>query len=305
MPLPDTILAQVVARVDLSARLLRAFPLAGGISAQVTALEVTLADGRMQAWVLRRHGTADLTANPAVAAMEYHLLKALHAEGLPVPLPRLLDTSGDLFDQPYVVMDYVEGASDFTPSDPAEYLRKCAATLAAIHRVLLTRPDLPPLPRSADRVAHLVSLPPAYPDDALGELGIRAALTGSGSPVVRNESVLLHGDYWPGNWLWRGGQLVAVIDWEDAAIGDPLADVANARLELLWALGDSAPDAFVEAYQAHMPAVDLAHLPYWDLVAALRPCGVFELWATDEATRARMRAQHAAFVARAIDRMRM
>jgi aminoglycoside phosphotransferase (APT) family kinase protein len=40
--------------------------------------------------------------------------------------------------------------------------------------------------------------------------------------------VLLHGDFWPGNALWRDGALVAILDWEDAAIGDPLADVANA-----------------------------------------------------------------------------
>ncbi len=33
--------------------------------------------------------------------------------------------------------------------------------------------------------------------------------------------------------LWKDGQLVAVIDWEDAPLGDPLADVANSRLESL------------------------------------------------------------------------
>jgi aminoglycoside phosphotransferase (APT) family kinase protein len=33
--------------------------------------------------------------------------------------------------------------------------------------------------------------------------------------------------------LWRDGRIVAVIDWEDAQVGDPLADLANTRLELL------------------------------------------------------------------------
>lgn len=40
--------------------------------------------------------------------------------------------------------------------------------------------------------------------------------------------------------MWRDGQLAAVIDWEDAQLGDPLADVANARLEILWAFGIEA-----------------------------------------------------------------
>jgi aminoglycoside phosphotransferase (APT) family kinase protein len=35
-----------------------------------------------------------------------------------------------------------------------------------------------------------------------------------------------------------------VLDWEDAAIGDPLADVANVRLELLWARGIEAMEPF-------------------------------------------------------------
>ena len=33
-------------------------------------------------------------------------------------------------------------------------------------------------------------------------------------PVQVNRPVLLHGDFWPGNILWRDGRLVAVIDWE-------------------------------------------------------------------------------------------
>lgn len=296
----DPVFTRVIARIDPTARLLRAFPLTGGISAQVTALEVALPDGQIQTWVHRRHGAADLIANPAVATMEYHLLKSLHTQGVPVPMPYLLDTSGDLFDQPYVVMEYIEGESDFNPSNAASYIDQCAAMLVAIHRVSLRNHELPPLPRIAERVAHLISQHSTHPDHTLGEKSIRAALATFGPLTPRNASVLLHGDYWPGNWLWRDGQLVAIIDWEDAAIGDPLADIANARLELFWALGESAPESFVAAYQAYIPTLDLTHLPYWDLVAALRPCGVFDSWSADKMVRERMRDQHAAFVAQAI-----
>ncbi len=44
--------------------------------------------------------------------------------------------------------------------------------------------------------------------------------------------MLLHGDLWPGNVLWQDGRLVAVVDWEDGAVGAPLIDVASARGDL-------------------------------------------------------------------------
>ncbi len=64
--------------------------------------------------------------------------------------------------------------------------------------------------------------------------------------------------------------LTNCIDGEDAAIGDPLADVANSRLEILWALGRDAMERFTQHYQSLAP-LDITDLPLWDLCAALRP----------------------------------
>ena len=115
--------------------------------------------------------------------------------------------------------------------------------------------------------------------------------------------MLLHGDFWPGNTLWKDGRLVAVIDWEDAAIGDPLADVANARLELLWALGIDAMKAFTRRYASIATAVDFTDLPYWDLWADLRLAGRTSEWGLDEITEKAMRAGHEAFVAHALEQL--
>jgi aminoglycoside phosphotransferase (APT) family kinase protein len=79
---------------------------------------------------------------------------------------------------------------------------------------------------------------------------------------------------WPGNMVWRDERLVAVLDWEDAALGDPLADGANARLELLWARGVEAKDEFTRRYRALVPEVDFTDLSHWDLWAELRLAGV-------------------------------
>ncbi|MGH2481418.1 MAG: phosphotransferase family protein, partial [Ktedonobacteraceae bacterium] len=118
----------------------------------------------------------------------------------------------------------------------------------------------------------------------------------------QNASVLLHGDFWPGNIVWNDGQLVAVIDWEDAASGDPLADVANGRLEILWAFGIDAMQSFTQQYQS-MTTLDFTDLPYWDLCAALRPASKISEWGVDDTTEKTMRERHKWFVARAFEKL--
>ena len=111
--------------------------------------------------------------------------------------------------------------------------------------------------------------------------------------------MLLHGDYWPGNVLWKDGALAAVIDWEDAARGDPLGDLANARLELLFFFGPDAPADFTRRYLAASP-IDTTDLPSWDLAVALRPIVPFTTMFPDEPTARTMRARHRWFVEQAL-----
>ena len=121
-----------------------------------------------------------------------------------------------------------------------------------------------------------------------------------GRDQQHNPDVLLHGDYWPGNTLWRDNQLVAVIDWEDARRGDPLADLASSRLEILWAFGIDAMQDFTRHYQA-LTTLDTTNLPYWELFAALRPAFKLSDWADDSVAEQRMRDRHSIFVAQAIE----
>ncbi|MBE0338234.1 hypothetical protein [Paenibacillus sp. 23TSA30-6] len=57
----------------------------------------------------------------------------------------------------------------------------------------------------------------------------------------------------------------------------PLADLANGRLEMLWAFGIDAMNDFTREYKTVMPAVDFTNLPYWDFYAALRPASLLRL----------------------------
>jgi aminoglycoside phosphotransferase (APT) family kinase protein len=297
----DQKFAQIVRRIDPHSRLLRAWALKGGISAQVTALEIARHDGQTQKLIVRQHGAVDLAHNPQIAADEFRLLHLLHAAGVPAPRPYHLDQSGEVFATPYIVLEYIEGQPEFAPANLPDLLLQLATQLARIHQIDGARPDASFLPQQAQRFAELLRTRPAAVEASSDEGRIRAALEAVWPLPPRNPSVLLHGDFWPGNVLWRDERLVGVIDWEDAALGDPLADLANSRLELLWAFGIEAMQQFTQQYQA-LAAIDYTNLPYWDLCAALR-LARFADWAADASAEQAMRAGHRQFIAQAFEQL--
>lgn len=298
----DTKFEQVVQKLAPQSKLLRTWELKGGVSAQMTALEALRPDGHTQKMIVRRYGDIDLKHNPQVAANEFELLHLLHSVGLATPAPYHLDQSGEIFSTPYVVLEYIEGKPEFAPSNVSDLIFQLAAHLSRIHQVDGSKPDVSFLPQQEQRYAEKLRGRPANVDESLDEGPIRDALEAVWPLPQRNTQVLLHGDFWPGNLLWRDGQLVAVIDWEDAAVGDPLADVANSRLEVLWAFGIEAMQRFTQQYEA-MTTIDFTYLPYWDLCAALRPIAQIAQWGLDDATEKTMREGHRWFVTQAFEKL--
>lgn len=294
----NTQYSTLVALLAPSSTLVRAWPLAGGVSAQVTALELAGPGGATRRLVLRQYGAADLRRDPQIAEHEFRLLQALQAAGMPVPTPVAYDQSNTLLPSPFLAIEFVDGATELAPEQRAATIPQLAAALARLHRLEPGSLGLSFLPRAAELVAAALARPPSAPDDSLGEGTIRAALAGWPSAEPERAAVL-HGDYWPGNVLWREGRLAALIDWEDAMLGDSLADLANCRLELLWAWGPEAMRQFTAEYLAAAP-LDLAELPRWELWAALRPCGKLAGWGLAPADEARMRELHRWFVAQAL-----
>lgn len=295
---------QVVHKIDPHSTLLHAWTLTGGLSAQVAAIEIEQTNGETKKLVVRRHGEVDLQHNPQIAADEFRLLQQLYMAGLATPQPYYLDQSGEIFPTPYLVMEYIEGQTEFAPARMSDFIQQFATHLASIHEVDCSQMDVSFLPQQAQRYARKVQNRPATVDKSLDEGHIRDVLEVAWPVPQHNSSALLHGDYWPGNVLWNDGQLVAVIDWEDAEIGDPLADIANSRLELLWAFGNEAMQSFTECYQA-LTTLDFTNLPYWDLWAALRPAFCIAEWAGNETVEQRMRERHRRFITQAFEQLAM
>ena len=115
--------------------------------------------------------------------------------------------------------------------------------------------------------------------------------------------VLLHGDYWPGNVIWQDGRLVAVIDWEDACLGDPLADLATARVELLCRTAttpwSSSPTATSRCTTTPSDRCRSTRCALWELYVSAAALATMGDWGLEPAEEAQRRQRTESFFDRA------
>jgi aminoglycoside phosphotransferase (APT) family kinase protein len=290
--------------IDPSLKLLASGPLAGGVSAQLTAIDAQLPNGLLDRLVLRQYGAANLRSDPHVAVHEYAVLSLLYRAGLPVPRPRHADESASIVPVPCLIIECIDGYSVTDPSQLTlpltDFTGQLAGVLARLHAAAFTLADAPYLAEIRAKADRTVGTRPSSPDESLSETAVRTALARIWPPPQLNQPVLLHGDFWPGNMLWRDGTLVGVVDWEDAVLGDPVHDVANTRMELCMAFGISAASEFTRQYRELRPSADLTALRHWDLYAALRHAGRMSQWGLAPGDRKRLEAGHQEFVTRAL-----
>jgi aminoglycoside phosphotransferase (APT) family kinase protein len=250
--------SRIVDQLFPGAKLADVVRLAGGVSADVDRLDVHLADGRTTRVVLRAHGDSH-SGHPA--ELEHGLLQALHRSGLPVPEPLLVDVSGSLLADPFLVMTFIEGTSAFPAAQEGHYIDRMADVLARIHA--LPTALLPALPARSDPLPEVLGY---LPEGAEWET-LRKHLESLAGTSYVGAPTLLHGDFWPQNLLWSGDAVAAILDWEDAALGDPLSDVACCRVELRYKFGPSGMQRFTRAY-ARRRAVDPQRLALWQVYVA-------------------------------------
>jgi aminoglycoside phosphotransferase (APT) family kinase protein len=298
--IPKGDLERLIAAIDPRATLVTARALNGGVGNAMTVIEVARDAHRTERFVVRRPPEWALREDPNILANEFALLRRLRSIGIRCQTPRLFDDSAA--DAPYLVVEYIDGSPEFAAPPSRAYIEQYAQALADIHRVDASGFGLAD---NASTVERWWLRKRERFDESLQERRIVEALTAAWPWRPANDPTLLHGDYWPGNVLWKDGRLVGVIDWEEARRGDPLFDVAISRLELAWAFGAESMQRFTDAYRA-AARVDVATLPYWDLLAALRPAHHVSRWAATwpgfdraDVTAATMRTAHRAFVAQA------
>jgi aminoglycoside phosphotransferase (APT) family kinase protein len=275
--LHDALAAWVAERFP-GGRLLRTWSLKGGVSSKMTAFEAATAVGPTR-FVLRQLQSETGAGQPADVRREHRLLTWLEDSGACTPEVYALDLFGERFGRPGLILEYVDGEPDYNPADRIEFGRAFAGGLYHAHWHGQAQNGLDFLPEIAGRAERILSHVEREASLGSDEAHWASVLRGRFPIEERNPPTLLHADYWPGNVLWNDGRLAAIVDWEEAAWGDPLADLAIARLDLLWMAGEEAVEAFTARY-VELTDADLTRLPEWDLVAALRPYGYLDLWSS-------------------------
>jgi len=240
----------------------RVRPLRGGISSSVHLVHMLNGDGVKRAVVVRRYGEYWQRVDRAACAREYKLLTALAETDFPAPRPLLLDAEGGAFGAPTVVITRLPGRPECAPRDLSDYLQQMAHTLAQLHRLPTDGLDF--LPNQRDMVNRSLGSPKET-DDPLQQAVWAAALAAWPIASQSPQRVLVHGDYWPGNMLWRRGRLVGVVDWEQPRLGEPTKDIATCQGDLWVLFGKAAADEFLDRYVAAggQPVHDLR---FWQLL---------------------------------------
>lgn len=222
------------------------------------------------------------------------IFRALTDSGVPVPRLLAYTTDRSVFERPFSVTCFVDGEShDITKveqwpvwrSHRDELGRQIVDVLATLQGVRWHGTALPsvlgPRGNQRSRVAAIVDryLTPLLKSSA--ERGVAQPLwRDMGAWLVENapeldedDMVIVHGDYRFGNLLWQGTRIAAVVDWERAMLGDPMADIGficmplsrRAEPELM---GKALRfDALADRYEKGAGrAVDIARVQYWSVL---------------------------------------
>jgi len=207
----------------------------------------------------------------AKAKTEFHGLGLLHTHGLPVPEPLYLDQDGAVLGAPGIVMSFLPGHQVLEPPDPLQYARHLALMLARIHAAPFNDADREfLLDANADTLWFLKreTIPNRIAEHELGPDLWRATkdLAASALPVP---AVVSHCDFQPGNILWEGGEIAAVIDWEEAGFADPGLDLAYTRMDLTLRGMHDAAAHLVQVYEDEI-GHSTENLALWELAAGTR-----------------------------------
>lgn len=194
-------------------------------------VDVTRCDGSRAEWFLRVDRAQPGHANPFSLARETRILRALGAAGIRVPR---IDGWSDA--HRVALQERVRGSAELSAAPPARrraVLLDFVEELARMHALRPERLALPELavPRTAREAAlgevdKLEALLAGHrTPEPLARFG--AAWLRAHAPATLERVSLVQGDTGPGNFLFDGSRLTALVDFEWAHYADPTEDLGN------------------------------------------------------------------------------
>jgi aminoglycoside phosphotransferase (APT) family kinase protein len=189
--------------------------------------------------VLRRGPRPPLPRSTHDMVREARIQQLLGPHGIPVPRILAVCPDESVLGVPFYLMEALDGAvvTDAvpaaldSPADRAGLSHALVDTLADLHGIDVSRGDLASfgraegyLQRQVDRFAGLwgVNTTRSLPEVAALADWLRTHLP------VSQAATVVHGDYRMGNLMYAPdspARVLAVLDWEMATLGDPLADL--------------------------------------------------------------------------------
>ena len=253
--------------------------LEGGVSSEVFLIIVESKKGEEKI-VLRTEG-----GQPAENSIktEYLLLEKLHQTKVPCAKPIHLDHSKEILDKDFMLMTYLEGTIEIPKIKNFGFLNKMVGILKNIHNV--DTKILPTLPCRFDPTYDLFEFLP----NARINKELKAILKGYDTSYL-GKPVLLHGDFWQGNILWTKDEISGVLDWEYAAIGDPVSDLAVASLELKYDYGKRGVDRFLDLYSKNF-SIDQSRLSLWLIYVSASTLFFIDEWNLEKARKNLMKRE--------------
>ena len=244
----------------------------GGASRQGAELLLAGPDGtRTEAYMnydVHRAGAGDDQAFLREAAILEALSGPIAGRGV-----RTARFIAALPDQRALIMGKVAGEANFNlVRDPAERLRlsrELMAQVAALHAIDADSvPALGGAGSVTEQIRGRIAAARARDARAGGDPLVHLALDWLEThvPPEPQRRVIVHGDVGAGNFLFDGGEVTALLDWELVHVGDPMADLAMLCLRDLFMPMVPLPQLFAAYEAAGGAAVDVDRVRFWRLL---------------------------------------
>jgi aminoglycoside phosphotransferase (APT) family kinase protein len=212
-------------------------------------------------YVLRKKPEGKLLPSAHAIEREYQVTSALWAQGFPVARPLYFCADRDIIGTEFFVMEHVAGRVFWEPwapglagDDRARLFSSLNETIARLHMIDPDAAGLRGFGRPEGYVARQIKRWSeqyrASASESIAEMDRLIAWLPGACPV-QSGSAIVHGDFRLDNCIIAAGEprVAAVLDWELATLGDPLADFTYHLM--MWSMPRSDSGAGVGSLEGH------------------------------------------------------
>jgi aminoglycoside phosphotransferase (APT) family kinase protein len=251
-------------------------------------------------YVLRKKPAGKLLPSAHAIEREFTVMRALAGSDVPVPRVLLLCSDPGIIGQSFYVMQHIEGRvftdrllPGCSPADRAAMYGDMNWVLAALHRVDYRAIGLADFGRSdAYALRQVRRWTRQYVESKVVDVPAMDRLLDwlPAHVPAADEAAIAHGDFRIGNLIFHPTQprVAAVLDWELATVGHPLADLAYNCLAYrlpylggrgfgaanLSALGIPAELDYIEQYRCRVGRACISDWEFFVVLALFRTASI-------------------------------